>query len=102
VLNCTPGQQVNLSFAIPQGAPPQVVRVCDSSSALATSIPCTYNGPYNAQSLANSIVVDLTSSKVSLTCPIPLDENEHGGKLSLYVAPLLPDDSAVPISYKIR
>ncbi|HET7344685.1 MAG TPA: hypothetical protein VFJ05_02290 [Nitrososphaeraceae archaeon] len=26
----------------------------------------------------------------------------RGGKLSLYVALLLPDDSAVPISYKIK
>ncbi len=100
VCNCTPGQEINLSFTIPQGVPPQVVRICDYSTSLATAIPCTYNGPYNAKSLTN-IVVDSTAN-ISFTSPKALDNNELGGQFSIYAAPLLPSDSPVPINYTIN
>ncbi|HEX2557176.1 MAG TPA: hypothetical protein VHK86_02540 [Nitrososphaera sp.] len=38
------------------------------------------------------------AQKESFVYPAPLDANEQGGKLSLYAAPLLPEDSAVSIS----
>jgi hypothetical protein len=100
VFNCTPGQKVNLNVTIPQAAPAQVIRVCDYSSVLATSVPCTYNGPYNAKSLTNNVVE--STSTVTFTCPNALDEKEEGGKFSLYIAPVLPEDSFANIIYKIN
>ena len=99
VFNCTPGQEVRLTSSIPEGAAPQVVRVCEYSSVLATPIPCTYNGPFNAQSLANGVIE--TSSQLTFDCPQPLDDNERGGRFSLYVAPVMPDDPSAPVIFKI-
>jgi hypothetical protein len=98
--NCTPDEELRLELSIPDDAPSQVVRVCDYSTALATSIPCTYNGPYNAKSLANGIVAAGDSNEMTFVCPSPKDENESGGKFSLYFAPLLPNDSLVPVNVK--
>ncbi len=97
VCNCTPGQQVNLSFTIPNGAAPQIVRICDYSNALATAIPCTYNGPYNAKAIEN-IIVNPTA-KISIIAPNALDKNEQGGQFSIYSGSLLPDDPRVKINY---
>jgi hypothetical protein len=103
VYNCTPEEQVRLDLTIPSEAAPQVVRVCEYSSALATSIPCTYNGPYNGKSLANGVVVSGDSSRpLTFVCPPALDHNEHGGNFSLYFAPLLEDDSLAPVNVKIN
>jgi hypothetical protein len=55
-LNCTPGEKVSLRAELAQGAYPQIVRICEYSAALQKAIPCTYNGPENAQSIANAIV----------------------------------------------
>jgi hypothetical protein len=98
--NCTPEQQVRLDLSLPEGAESQVVRVCDYSSALATSIACTFNGPYNAKSLANGIVVSGESTVVMFVCPPSLDQWEPGGKYSLYFAPLMPDDLPVAVIVK--
>ena len=73
-----------------EGAVAQVVRVCEYSFVLATSIPCNYNGPHNAQSLAIGVVE--SNSELTLTCPDALDHNEAGGRLSLYDASLMPGD----------
>lgn len=101
VYNCTPEAQVQLDLTIPEEAAPQIVRVCEYSVVLATSIPCTYNGPYNGKSLANGVVVAGDASPaLEFVCPPELDHNEHGGNFSLYFAPLLPDDSLVPVNVK--
>ena len=102
VYNCTPGEQMRLNLTIPEEAAPQIIRVCEYSFALATSIPCTYNGPYNARSLANGVVVSGDSSPALMfVCPPALDQNEHGGNFSLYFAPVLPHDSPAPVNVKI-
>jgi hypothetical protein len=99
--NCTPEESVRLALSIPEGADSQIVRVCEYSNVLATSIACTYNGPYNARSLANAVVVSGGTSEISFVCPGPLDGNEPGGKFSVYFAPLLPDYALVPVNVKI-
>lgn len=101
VYNCTPEEQVRLSLTIPERATSQIVRVCDYSFALATSISCTFNGPYNAKSLGNAVVSSDSNSEISFECPSSLDHIEHGGRFSLYFAPLLPDDSFVPVNIKM-
>ena len=98
--NCTPEEQVQLSLTIPKDAPPQVVRVCEYSLVLATTIPCTFNGPYNGKSLANGVVSPGESSLITFQCPPALDHNEHGGKFSLYFAPVLPADSPSLVDVK--
>ena len=102
IYNCTPEAQVELNLTIPREAAPQIVRVCEYSLVLATSIPCTYNGPYNGKSLANGVVVSADSSPaLTFVCPPALDHNERGGNFSLYFAPLLPEDSLAPVNVKI-
>ncbi len=90
---CTPGQEVKLSCST-TGAP-QVVRICDYSRELGTAIPCTYNGPHNARSLANSVVE--SEQEITFTCPAMIDEKESGGVYSLYTAPILTEDQQQPV-----
>ena len=88
---CAPGSAVKLQCQVAKGVAPQIVRVCDYSHVQGIAIPCTYNGPFNAQSLANEIVE--TSTEVAFNCPIARDENEPGGSYSIYVAPVNSDDA---------
>jgi Lysyl oxidase len=99
VLNCTPSEDVRLSLKLQQGSDSQVLRICPYSDVLGSPIACTYNGPYNAKSVAN-FVVNSTEGIVNVVCPGPLDYTEPGGKISLYSAPLLPFDSAAPIEVR--
>lgn len=102
IFNCTPGEEVRLNMTIPEDAPPQVIRACDFSFVLGAGIPCTFNGPHNARSLANTIVeagVE-SESEMTITCPARLGEDEHGGRFALYLAPVLPDDRHVPVSFR--
>lgn len=99
ILNCTPGQEVTLKLQQLQETSPQVVRVCDFSFVLNTGIPCTYNGPHNAQSLVNAVLD--SASEIKFICPSSVSDNEFGGRVSLYSASLLPDDRPGPISYQI-
>jgi hypothetical protein len=88
IATCTPGKEVRLKCSA-NGA---VVRICDYSKALQTGIPCTYNGPHNALSLANEIVEK--QAEITFTCPTARDEKETGGAYSIYTAPILPEDQA--------
>lgn len=101
ILNCTPGEEVRLDLAIPEEAPPQVVRACDFSFVMGTGIPCTYNGPHNARSLANIIIQagSESGSEMTLVCPSRLNEDEPGGRFALYLAPVLPDDRRVNVGF---
>jgi len=88
---CNPGSTVKLQCQLATPSAPQIVRICDYSNVLGTAIPCTYNGPFNAQSLANEIVE--TTTEVAFTCPTARDENELGGTYSIYIAPVNSDDA---------
>src|SRR5262249_5296958 len=39
---CAAGRRVSLRCAVPSRAPPQVVRICETSAVLGTGIACTY------------------------------------------------------------
>lgn len=87
IQKCTPGEKVTLKCKNKNS--PQTVRICETSKVLGTSLPCTYSGPHNAQSLANNIVE--SEAEISFTCPDRKDEQETGGEYSIYTAPILPD-----------
>jgi hypothetical protein len=89
---CQPGESVQLSCTLPEGAAPQVLRLCDFSDALGTGVGCTYQ-----DALVNTIVGP-EPAEVSFTCPAGRDVSEPGGSYSLYVAPLLPEDDVQPLA----
>jgi hypothetical protein len=88
---CTPGQTVTLSCELPNSAPAQTLRVCETSVGLRTGTACL---------LQNALVNQLFTSngEVSFTCPRPRDENEPGGGYALYVSPLLGNEAVEPVS----
>lgn len=93
-LSCTPGAQVTLSCTVPAGAQPQVLRVCETSAVLKTSIPCV-----QAQELAHGTVdVGAAPSTVTFTCPPARDPSEPGGGYALYTGAAFPEDPAVQVS----
>lgn len=92
LLSCSPGATVELSCAVPAGASPQVLRICETSQQLGIGLACTL-----FDSLANTIVGQ-EPTPVSFTCPFARDAQEPGGGYALYTAPLLPGDSPAAVS----
>lgn len=84
IIECEPGVTVTLDCTVPDGEPAVVLRACNYSEVLGQGVACVFR-----EAFANEIVGPGTSS-VEATCPQALDDTEPGGKLSLYVAPLLP------------
>ncbi len=91
---CTPGQQVTLSCELPQNAPAQTLRVCETSVGLQVGTACLHQN-----ALANQLFTG--AGEVSFTCPLPRDENEPGGGYALYVSPLLGNGATTPISCSV-
>jgi hypothetical protein len=88
---CTPGQTVTLSCELPNNAPAQTLRVCETSVGLQTGTACLLQN-----ALANQLFT--SSGEVSFTCPRPRDESEPGGGYALYVSPLLGNNPVEPVS----
>lgn len=88
---CTPGAKVTLSCSLADPAVPQIVRLCERSAKLSVGVACTFR-----DALANQIIG--TAASVEITCPAARDAEEPGGSVSLYAAPVLPEDPAQPIS----
>jgi len=85
---CPVGYQVRLNCRLKSGTAPQVLRICESSLALATGTACTY-----LENLANGIVLSAsTTTEFVFTCPVRRDARELGGFYSLYTSPLIPGD----------
>jgi hypothetical protein len=89
---CTPGQRVTLSCELPNNAPAQTLRVCETSVGLQLGTACLLQN-----ALANRLFTS-EGGEVSFTCPRPRDENEPGGGYALYVSPLLGNDAVEPVS----
>lgn len=89
VFTCEPGTSLSLECTVADGGAPVVVRTCDFSHVLGQGVACVFR-----EALSNSIVTAGTH-EVEVTCPNALDDDEPGGKFSLYVAPLLPGEAAV-------
>jgi Lysyl oxidase len=90
-ITCAPGAHVKLSCSIADPAVPQMVRVCERSHALDAGVACTFR-----DALGNAIIAGATA--VELTCPPARDAREPGGAISLYSAPVLPEDEAQPVA----
>jgi hypothetical protein len=88
---CTPGAQVKLHCTVPNGAAPQVARVCEYSAVLKAGLSCTYQ-----DSLANAAVDG--AADLTFTCPAMRDANEPGGHYTIYGAPVSGDDAAQAIT----
>ncbi|HEV8387692.1 MAG TPA: lysyl oxidase family protein [Nitrososphaera sp.] len=101
IFNCTPRHKVNLMVTLPEqySLHPQIVRLCEFSAVLNTAIPCTYNGPHNAQAILNDVVESNTN--LVFECPGPLDGQELGGKFSVYFAPVLPEDMPADLQFSL-
>jgi hypothetical protein len=72
-------------------AAPQVLRVCENSSALGGVTACMYR-----DALASAVVNSLNTS-VSFTCPAARGPGEPGGSFGFYGAPVLPTQSSATI-----
>jgi hypothetical protein len=89
---CTPGQRVTLSCELPNSAPAQTLRICETSVGLQVGTACLLQN-----ALANQVFTS-QGGEISFTCPLPRDENEPGGGYALYVSPLLGSDPVEPVS----
>ncbi|MBA2542917.1 MAG: hypothetical protein H0V17_24940, partial [Deltaproteobacteria bacterium] len=95
--DCLPGSTVTLRCDL-QGnnAQPQVARICEFSSLLGVGTACTF------QDAMTSAAVSKGGTEVKFTCPLARDTSEPGGKVSLYSAPVFPDDSAAAMTCTVQ
>jgi hypothetical protein len=92
--SCTPGATVTLDCAIANPDAPMIVRVCEDSHALDTTITCSYFGSH-----ATEVVTG--ASQFTFTCPEARDATEVGGRYSLLTAPLVSDGTNQPVSCSV-
>lgn len=85
-LICQAGQPTAITYSLAETAVPQVVRVCEASTVLATGVACTYE-----DALAN-VIVGQAETAINFTCPGARDAQEPGGRYALYTAPLYEED----------
>ena len=106
---CIPGAATTALFALPPGAPPQVVRLTEFSHALGSPVPARYEDSYvplrpgvgdQPSMLANAIVAPTSPQAVTFTCPSSRTggEYEPGGTFSMYTAPVFPPDVTAPVT----
>ena len=89
VYRCQPGEKVELTCSLAdEQAPPQVLRICETSAVLGVGTACTYTA-----AIANVTISD-PNTAVAFTCPAPRDENEPGGDYAFYTAPAFPEDKS--------
>ncbi len=89
---CTAGTTVRMHCALETPGAPQVLRVCDYSSALGSGIPCKY------EESIKSKVVTAAGADVNFGCPTGRGVGEPGGAVSFYTGPVLPGDAPVKIN----
>ena len=93
-LDCAAGQQVTARCTRRGAGAPQVARLCEYSHVLGAGTACAY------QDATANAVVDGTVD-VTFTCPAARDPMEPGGRVTLYTAPVYPDDAASPVTCTI-
>lgn len=94
-LSCAPGAPVKVQCQVNPSAPPQVVRVCETSAVLGGTA-CAHRF-----ALANEVIEGETT--LDMTCPAargaPGDEGyEPGGLITVYTTPAWPADDAAPVT----
>jgi hypothetical protein len=93
---CTPGQAVQMSCSVEDGAAAQVLRICEYSKLLGTGLACA------RQDALSNVTVGREATAVTFTCPFPRDEDEPGGSYSIYTAPIFDEHAAAPISCTVQ
>jgi Lysyl oxidase len=78
---CMPGADVTLLCSIADPSKPQVVRVCDYSFGLESSVSCSA-----LEARATKVIAG--DSMIKFKCPEKLDNTEIGGRYSIFTAPL--------------
>jgi hypothetical protein len=87
-LQCPVGSAITLRCSLPTDAPPLVLRACEYSEQLETGVACVFR-----DAIANEII-GAGEAEVTIECPDARDAtSEPGGRVSLYMAPVLPGDS---------
>jgi hypothetical protein len=89
---CEPGSSVTLRCSVGDGAPAQVLRVCENSTELGGVTACMY-----ADALATGVVVDGAETLATFTCPEPRSAVETGG-YGYFVASLMPNEPSVGVT----
>ena len=85
---CTPGETVRLQCRTAAGAPPQVVRFCETSAVLGTGVACTY------RDALHTAIVDQEPTEMAFPCPAQRDASTpESGAYAQYVAPVLAADA---------
>jgi hypothetical protein len=106
--NCVPGARTKVTYAIPTGTAPQVVRITEFSHVLNSPIPARYEDSYvplrpgisdQPSMLANVVVNPSSETHVTFRCPSARNGGAHepGGTYGVYTAPVFPDDRAAPV-----
>jgi hypothetical protein len=83
-LSCTPGSLVAVQ-CVGSDASPAAVRVCEASQIL-HGIPCMFG-----DALATTVQTG-SASTLTFSCPSARDAVESGGRFSVFIAPMVPDD----------
>jgi hypothetical protein len=94
--DCTPGQEVQLSCTVEDGAAAQVLRICEYSQLLGTGVACA-----RRDALTNATVAE-EATAVTFTCPFQRDQDEPGGSYTIYTAPIYDESAAAPVSCTVR
>lgn len=95
--SCTPGANVTLRCTLAGGnAEPQVARICEFSFGLGIGTACTH------QDAMISKAVERSGTDVTFRCPSARDATEVGGRVSLYTAPVFPDDPTARMTCTVQ
>lgn len=84
---CAPGETVTLHCEVPEGASSAVVRACEYSDVLEMGTACVYR-----DALVNETLL-AGEKDFEVPCPAAHSDEEPGGTVALYVAPMLPGDA---------
>jgi hypothetical protein len=94
--SCEPGQPAKLSCSLQEGDAPQAIRLCEFSHELGAGLGCVFK-----DALATAIVGS-RQMETAFLCPSARDEDEPGGRFSLYTAPLFGEDETLPVTCSIE
>lgn len=92
---CPPGENVTLHCEVPDEGTPVVLRACEYSQVLGMGTACVYR-----EALSNGTLLP-GATDISVACPPARSEDEPGGTVSLYLAPVLPND-AVSVTCEVN
>jgi hypothetical protein len=84
---CPAGETITLRCELAEDAAPVVVRACEYSEVLGLGTACVFRDALVNEGLASG------RTDIDIECPAARSDDEPGGTISLYAAPLLPGDA---------